>query len=253
MMLPAHIEEKLIPAKMAAASFYMPQSRIDALTTSLLFKMPPLHAENAVIFGATLATVFNVKAAVEGNHKHYFVVGGKKLSDEHPDFTDYTEVHMDDTDLPYPPSLDMTEAEYARFLLIEHFNIPANKVTIFFNDKSRNTSQNFEALKKSLLVPNDQDLEFYSLGGYALRTLATGRKILGDGPLFSSHNAYPVGVTRDNWHEHPVARAHLAGEAAKILGPNPLYVRLGHCARIDIKEESQRCASVGRVYDLNHS
>lgn len=232
------LEEKLmIPlSALWASKAGISQERIRYLNSQLLFSRPTHTKDNpAIILGNTQATAFGVFDAVKAGHKKFIVIGGKRVSDEEPRFTDYILPRLEALKAPLPPLPSMTEKDYGRFLLTEHFGISAKNITTFSNDNSRHTSGNMQVLKDNHIDQADA-AEFYTLAGQARRVLMTARKVLGDTPKLTAHNAFPPGVTLKNWFEDATGRAFIAAEAAKILpGPfskTPLYVRLGYCTPV---------------------
>lgn len=242
MKLALTLAEKIIPLRMAwaAANGYSTE-QVSTLNRELLFEMPDLLlADSAVILGSTRATSFSVHQAVKRGHSRFVLIGNKPVSHENAKFTGYIKPRMDLAGIPMPPCKDMSERAYARFLLESHYGISANRITEFDTDRSTNSGANMRVLKDNGFARKHM-IEMFTLAGTARRILMTARRELGDGPVISVHNAYPCGVTRDNWTAEPVAHAHIESENSKALGDSPLYVRLGYCEKVDVSAEIERC------------
>lgn len=232
------IEEKLmIPlSALWASKAGFSTERVQYLNDQLLFSSPVNNPDDpAIILGNTRATAFGVKDAIDAGHKHFIVIGGKPVGEEEPRFTDYILPGLSTLDIPLPPNPSMAEKDYGHFLLTAHFGVSTANITVFANDNSRHTSGNMQVLKDHHFDQVDS-LEFYTLSGQARRTLMTARKVLGNTPKLTAHNAFPPDVTLKNWFEDATGRAFIAAEAAKILpsvlSKTPLYVRLGYCTPV---------------------
>lgn len=234
------LEELAIPLRAAsAAAFGFSKKSIQHYTDELLFDMPQLGCATAVILGATKATAFCVRDAVEKGHRRFLVIGGKPCNQEDAAFTKYIVPKLEKEGLPLPRKPGMTEVQYARQLLTETYGVDPDDISWFENDRSTNFGQNIKLLKDSGASAAPA-IEFYTLAGGAKRVLMTARRELSDRPVISVHNAYPTGVTKYHWADHPVARAHITMENAKSLGNNPLYVRLGYALPVDLDTEMAR-------------
>lgn len=232
-----------IPARATwAAVAGLSSARVHDYTRALLFEMPALKRPAGVILGSTRATAFAVAAAVRAGHKHFIAIGNMPVNREAPRLTGYIVPKLVEAGLPLPPEDGMPEKDYARFLLTRHFGVPASRVTTFDNDRSTNTGANLRVLRRNGYGSHSGGLEIYTLAGTALRVLMTARKEIHNTAMaISVHNAFPTGVTKENWAESGVARAHMAAEAAKVLGDQPLYVRLGFCNIVHMGVEQRLC------------
>ncbi len=239
------LQEKIyLPLRAAwAAKNGLPDQAVVDYTATLLRDMdrlPSPRCRKAIILGNTRATAFTVAAALQAGHESFVLLGGKPVGHEHPMFTTYVNNRLTDNQRALSESADQTEAELAEKLLLQA-GVPQQNIQRFSNDSSTNTGANMRLLKQSLFSDNHpQALEFYTLAGSARRALMTARKEFGDGPVISAHNAYPTGVTPENWSTEPVACAHMAGEAVKSLGQPALYVRRGYAADINLSAEAIR-------------
>lgn len=234
------LEELAIPLRaISAAAFGFSKKSIQYYTDELLFDMPRLGCATAVILGATKATAFCVRDAVEKGHRRFLLIGGKPCDQEDGAFTKYIVPKLEKEGLPLPRAAGMTEVQYARQLLTEHYGVDPDDISWFDHDRSTNFGQNMKLLKDGggTHVPA---IELYTLAGGAKRVLMTARRELGTRPVISVHNAYPTDVTKHHWADHPVARAHITMETAKSLGNNPLYVRMGYASPVDLDAEIAR-------------
>lgn len=238
------LEELAIPLRaISAATFGFSKKSIQYYTDELLFDMPRLGCATAIILGATKATAFCVRDAVEKGHRRFLVIGGKPCDQEDGAFTKYIVPKLEKEGLPLPRKADMTEVQYARQLLTEHYGVDPDDISWFDNDRSSNFGQNMKLLKDAG-AGRCPAIEIYTLAGGAKRVLMTARRELGAHPVISVHNAYPTDVTKHHWANHPVARAHITMEMAKSLGDNPLYVRMGYALPVDLKAEIARGQSL---------
>lgn len=214
-------------------------------------ELPYAVSKTGVILGTTLATVFAVNAALKGGHNNYVVVGGKSVKHEKPTFTKYIMRHMSSEDkklINEFSNLDRSEAFFAEWLLIAK-GVDPSSIRRLSNDNSMHTGANMKILAENGFG-GEESIELYTLAGYGLRALMTARRELGTDSILSVHHGYPEGVDHHNWHNDSVCCAHIAGEAAKVLGENPLYVSLGYAARIKILEERYRIERhVAKYYD----
>lgn len=201
-------------------------------------RLPSLASPTAIILGSTRATSFIVDQAIMAGHKKFILIGGKPIGREHSSFTAYVEERMNPVQKKMAEDVTQTESQYAEKLLMAA-GVPAEHIHRLPNDTSTNTGANMLVLNKSGFGQAPA-LEFYALAGSALRAFMTARKEFGFDQAISIHNAYPSGVTSDNWHHESVACAHMAGEAVKTLGDNPLYVRLGYAVNINTEVEARR-------------
>lgn len=245
------LEEKAIPLKMlwaTAAGFSDRETR--TLSDRLLFDMPHIGSPTAIILGSTHATAFCVAEAVRAGHTYFIVLGNKKVTQEHSRFTDYVIPKIMEKGMPLPSSDRKTEKAYGASLLKNHFGISKEKITIFESDFSTNIGQNMQVLGRILENSSprrDMAFDVYTLAGTALRVLMTARHELSQlVKAVAVHNVYPTGITRDSWAEDSAARAHMASEAAKILGDDPLYVRLGYCSPVNLRQEITLCQQANR-------
>lgn len=234
------LEELAIPLRaISAAAFGFSKKSTQYYTDELLFDMPRLGCATAVILGATKATAFCVRDAIEKGHRRFLVIGGKPCNQEDAAFTKYIVPKLEKEGLPLPRKPGMTEVQYARQLLTETYGVDPDDISWFENDRSTNFGQNIKLLKDSG-ASAEPAIEFYTLAGGARRVLMTARRELGGRPVISVHNAYPTDVSKDHWADHPVARAHITMENAKSLGDNPLYVRLGYAEKLSLASEAQK-------------
>jgi hypothetical protein len=225
--------ETAIPLKMLwAAKAGLSRSTIADYSSQLLFDTPHIGTKTAIILGATRATAFVVKAAVEQGYEQFVVIGGKPVGREDKRFTSYIEPRIISAGLSLPPSPDMSEKDYGSFLLTNDFGIDPARIRTFDHDASTNMSDNMQVLRKEG-YNDSKALEFYSLAGTARRAIMTARKVLDRVPVIVPHTAWPTGVTKENWANEPTARAHMAGEAAKNL----VYARKGFCQEVDLAQE----------------
>lgn len=243
MALLSLLEEKLyLPLKAAwAAKNGLSPDDVIFYTRKLLHdidNLPSLASSTAIILGSTRATSFIVDQAIRSGHKKFILIGGKPICREHPSFTAYAVERMSAVQKKMAEDGAQTESQYAEKLLIAA-GVPTEHIYRLPHDTSTNTGANMYAFKQSgfAQVPA---LQFYALAGSALRAFMTARKEFGFDQTMSVHNAYPTGVTPDNWHHESVACAHMAGEAVKALGGNPLYVRLGYAININPAIEARR-------------
>lgn len=238
------LEELAIPLRaISAAAFGFSKKSTQYYTDELLFDMPRLGCATAVILGATKATAFCVRDAIEKGHRRFLVIGGKPCNQEDAAFTKYIVPKLEKEGLRPPRIPGMSEVQYARQLLTETYGVDPDDISWFENDRSTNFGQNMKLLKDGG-ASAEPAIEFYTLAGGAKRVLMTARRELGDRPVISVHNAYPTDVSKDHWADHPVARAHITMENAKSLGDNPLYVRLGYALPVDLDAEMARCRAL---------
>ncbi len=217
--------------------------RLKRLTYDLLFTMPQTGGASAIILGATRATPFVVKAAVEAGHRAFVVVGGKRVGQEDSIFTKYLIERLAQAKMPLPSNDKITEAEYATEILTEFYHFQPHDVTAFDGDNSQNTQQNLEVLKGQGF-DRHAALDVYVLAGMARRLLGTKGVVWEDSRcVVSAHNAYPHGVNEHNW-QHDIASAFfLTSEAEKVLSFNddaPAYERKGFCNPVNPAFESNR-------------
>lgn len=242
MSIKTTLEEKLyLPLKAAwAAKNGLSALEVTKYTRHLLHdidSLPALRKDMAVILGSTRATAFIVDAALRNGHTRFFLIGGKPIAQEHPSFTTYVERKLTATEQAIADANPgQTEAEYGERLL-RAAGVPAENIQRLPVDNSTNTGANMRILAAAGFASHES-IEMYALAGSALRAFMTARKEFGRNPVLCVHNAYPRGVTAANWSSELVACAHMAGEAAKSIGDNPLYVRLGYACSVDLKNEA---------------
>lgn len=236
------LEEKLyLPLKAAwAAKNGLSPLEVRKYTQDLLHNidnLPPLRNETAVILGSTRATAFIVDAALKDGHRQFLLIGGKSIAQEHPSFTSYVEQKLTANEQAIADENPVqTEAEYAERLL-RAAGVPAENIQRLSADNSTNTGANMRMLTAAGFAKHES-IEMYALAGSALRAFMTARKEFGHKPVLCVHNAYPRGVNAANWSSERVACAHMAGEAAKSIGDNPLYVRLGYACSLNLEDEA---------------
>lgn len=251
MSLRNQLEERIyLPLRAAwAMKNGLSQENISFYTNNLLTDIDRTASprdKTAIILGSTRATAFIVDTAIKAGHKHFIIVGGKPINNEHAAFTEYVEERLTERQLGIAHAdPDQTEAAFAEALLLDA-GFKTTQIQRYSKDNSRNTGANMRKLIGSGFR-NASVLEFYALAGSARRAWMTARKEFGPAPVISVHNAYPAGVTPQNWFLEPVARAHMAGEAVKTLGDDPLYVRLGFAVNVDLAAESIRCRQYARA------
>jgi len=217
--------------------------RVKAINDRMMFSMPYLGMDPAIILGATRATALVAKEAFCWGHEKFIVVGGKPVSNENPAFTAFLEHSLKQARLPRPKNLDMTEAEYGRQVLMQLGVRPEN-IILCEDDKSTNLQQNLEVLKAHGF-DKQWAAEFYTLAGTARRVLATTRKVWGDYCVLSAHNAFPPGVSLKNWSENQITSYYVQMEEVKIAQyTNLAEPEKGFCLPIDLGREIHR----GRVF-----
>lgn len=213
------------------------------ITDELLFDMPTIGMDPAIILGATRATALIAKAAFDAGHKRFLVIGGKEVGNEDPRFTRFLEDNLAAAELPLPSNPKMKEHEYGREVL-RSFGVPDHMIFTRYDDRSTNLQQNLEVLKASGYQKLDS-LEVYTLAGTARRVLGTARKVLfsREKPI-AAHNVFPHGIARDNWMDDSATSFYALSEADKILpglcGGQPKYEKAGFCKRVELELEIER-------------
>jgi hypothetical protein len=206
------------------------------VSKDMLFDMPLMGEDTAIIMGATSGTSLMAAKAVAAGHTKFLIVGGQAVGQEDPRLTALLEKSHRAMGLPLPVSINMTEKDYGRYVLEEHFNVPSANVITFSSDRSTNTQQNFEVLKEHR-VHTLPAVELYGLAGAARRILMTARKVWsGEDVALSVHNCFPHGFDKENWKHDLAASMYLMSEVDKIPG----YVARGFCVPVDIDQERAR-------------
>lgn len=206
------------------------------VSKDMLFDMPLMREDAAIIMGATRGTALMAAKAVAAGHKKFLIVGGKAVGQEDPRLTALLEKSHRAMGLPLPVSQNMTEKDYGRYVLEEHFKVPSANVITFANDQSTNTQQNFEVLKEQGIHAQPA-AEIYGLAGAARRILMTARKVWsGEDIALSVHNCFPHGFDKENWKHDIAASMYLMSEVDKIPG----YVARGFCVPVDMGQEKAR-------------
>lgn len=235
-------EQLYLPLRAAwAAKHGISQKEQSRLTHDLLMEiddLPQLGDKTAIILGSTRATAFAVTAALRAGHTDFVIIGGKKIGAEHPGFTKYADDHMSIKQSKIARNGELTEAQFARDLLVAEGISPKN-IHIIKGDTSTNTGANMRVLANSAFAAK-KTFEFYTLSGFARRAFMTARKVLGDKPVIAVHNAYPLGVYPNSWAFDNMACAFMVGEGVKTLGKSPLYVKRGYAVKVDLSAEAMR-------------
>lgn len=227
------------------------------INDELLFDMPQINADPAIIMGATSATALLVNAAIEAGHKRFFIVGGKQVGDESPKFTKLLDASLEKLGLPRPSSPSLKEYEYGHELLHKHFGVSASRIATRGNDTSTNTQQNMEVLAQAGYSRLLDGLEIYTLAGTARRVIGTARKVWDNASMpLAVHNVYPPGISRNNWMDDPASRFFAVSEAGKVLpgfgGGTPDYERKGFCVPVSVRLEIARAHEyIGRQAQLS--
>lgn len=213
------------------------------ITDELLFEMPHIGMDPAIVLGFTRATALVAAAAYEAGHRRFLVLGGKEVGDEDPRFARILTESLKEAGLPLPSDPKMKEHEYAREVLTGHFGIPSGNVLSRPNDASTNFQQNLETLGQG--YGKLDSLEFYALAGTARRVIGTARKVFDNTQtVIAAHNVYPTGTTRENWMHDKASRFYAITEADKILPPQEgvksKYERAGFCRPVDLAKEVER-------------
>lgn len=137
------------------------------------------------------------------------------------------------------PEEGETEAAYIRRLLCD-YGVPEASIAV--EDASQNTGQNFE---NSLpLLGDSASCTVIGCSSTVPRSIATARKyITSDSYVLNALPVDPFGLSQENWHQTPFATQFVLSEWDKLFGPNN-YFDLGHCIRIDLKDEITRASTL---------
>lgn len=213
------------------------------ISEELLFEMPTIGMDPAIVLGFTRATALVAAAAYEAGHRRFLVLGGKEVDDEDPRFARILTDSLQRAGLPQPSNPKMKEWEYAREVLCDHFHIPSGNVLIRPGDTSTNFQQNMEAMGRG--YSGLDSLEFYTLAGTARRVIGTARKVFDNNTsAIAAHNVYPTGTTRENWMHDKASSFYAISEAEKILpaeeGGKSKYEQAGFCRPVNLASEIAR-------------
>lgn len=231
------------------ATLSLNPARQQNLSDKLLFSMPQMREDTAVIFGATKATLIVAAEAVRMKHKKFVIVGGKPIGQENPMFAKFVKERMDTAGLKVGYGDYMPENLYAKYSLQTYFGIPESNIITFDDDTSTNFQQNMEVLKAHGYDAQPA-MEAYSLAGTARRLIGTARKVWNnDDMVISAHNVFPHGFSPMNWSGNLVASAYILSEAQKIIarkGEIAPYEQKGFVVPVNMSLEQERV--LGHLY-----
>ena len=217
----------------------------------LLTDTIPLENPHHVVLGATLATAFNAVSAIRARNEYegpsFIAIGGKSVGNLPKAHKKFLLESLEKTELPMPESMEMTEAAYAKQVLI-YQDVPEDMIITYEHDTSQHTQANIAILKELNLDKFENRLQFHTLAGNGYRVLGTALKNMENNPVISVKNAFPRGVNSENWHTAWTTLDYVALEMAKALphprtGQEAEYVRKGYMVEPDIIRINSRIES----------
>jgi len=228
---------------------------IEKINEHLLFVSPKKRTDVAVLFGAKSISGSIAREAAKLYHQGTFekiiLTGGnpvrelKVLIALSANFIGVTKPQLEFTKFSDFTS-KKTEADYMEEVLLEN-DVPASTIA-FKDDKSTNTGENVENIKKRLQ-------EFNSLG--IITTAYFQRRAMGtiryhsdiDDKKLVAYPIYPFGFTRENWHKTLIKGLVSQENQRMDEGSAKTYVGI-HCVDPNIKSEIEKAKS---LLDLNHT
>lgn len=214
-----------------------PRDRAQQINEHLLFEMPTVTTDCALLLGARSASgEIALRAAdiyKKGQVKKLVLSGGLPARQLSTVFAASIDKHIS---VPMNAfSENRNEAEWMRDILLEN---GVNKNDILLVDtQSKNTGENLENCKAILDVIGS--ITIVCLAYHQRRALGTLRKTLSTRPVVTTSAVYPFGITKDNWQQTKLAFI-LEDEMDKITIDKPgNYISKGFCSAVDLEQETQ--------------
>lgn len=220
-------------------------SRIDQINHQLLFQMPPVTTGTLYLDGEGTASAYVAKRGAElflaGTFNQVVITGGRVPANDIKRHLVFPRLKKDGLKLP---QVNEREAEYIERLFRDE--IGDTRTPIFLERNATNASQKFEGCAHHL--QNSELIQIVTLAYGQYRVLGTARKVLGDSPALAVDGVYPLGITKDNWHDWFLSYGIVMDEADKALGNDnkpPQYQRF--FTNVDWRKESGRAQSANEL------
>lgn len=207
------------------------------ITEELLFDLPQVKTQAALILGCRSVSGYMARAAVKQYHDGQFeqiiVSGGLRAFQVLPPKY-YFNLMADGFG---PGALAQKEAHLIRKILREG-GVP-DEAVIATDDKSANTGQNITNVAEAL--KSVRSVNIITLPYHQRRAIGTLRRHFGPEAMTATTTpVYVFGLTKDNWAQSALAGI-VRGEFEKVrddqADPKKSYVAQGFCTPVDLDAE----------------